>query len=198
MTKYLSTCQPNLHYSTHVKIAEAAICHISAPLCPTTRPPLQASSTMMPRYHQDVRVTQLWCLSCWIPHVDPCGKIKGGLSTWQYSTPLLVTVSVSRPVHRLPLKIVAWLLKQQAELLRVTVFINHNLMQVLPFSLMLFLASSMSHVNAAVVQVAYRNAKYLWPGFAGMFFAAAWYELATVCAVVYCTVLHCTVPHRVK
>lgn len=32
---------------------------------------------------------------------------------------------------------------------------------------MLFLASSMSHVEAAVVQVAYRNAKYLWPGFAG-------------------------------
>ncbi|CAM9164474.1 unnamed protein product [Pylaiella littoralis] len=39
--------------------------------------------------------------------------------------------------------------------------------QVLPFSLMLFLASSMSHVEAAVTQVAYRNAKYLWPGFAG-------------------------------
>ncbi|CAN0261952.1 unnamed protein product [Laminaria digitata] len=32
---------------------------------------------------------------------------------------------------------------------------------------MLFLASSMSHVEAAVVQVAYRNAKYVWPGFAG-------------------------------
>ena len=41
------------------------------------------------------------------------------------------------------------------------------LSKVLPFSLMLFLASSMSHVEAAVVQVAYRNAKYLWPGFAG-------------------------------
>jgi len=25
----------------------------------------------------------------------------------------------------------------------------------------------MSHVEAAVTQVAYRNAKYLWPGFAG-------------------------------
>lgn len=40
--------------------------------------------------------------------------------------------------------------------------------KVLPFSLMLFLASSMSHVEAAVTQVAYRNAKYLWPGFAGV------------------------------
>ncbi|CAM9952073.1 unnamed protein product, partial [Discosporangium mesarthrocarpum] len=39
--------------------------------------------------------------------------------------------------------------------------------QVLPFNLMLFLASSMSHAEAAVVQVAYCNAKYLWPGFAG-------------------------------
>ena len=42
-----------------------------------------------------------------------------------------------------------------------------NLSKVLPFSLMLFLASSMTHVEGAVVQVAYRNAKYLWPGFAG-------------------------------
>ncbi|CAM9790128.1 unnamed protein product, partial [Hapterophycus canaliculatus] len=39
--------------------------------------------------------------------------------------------------------------------------------QVLPFSLMLFLSSSMSHVENAVTQVAYRNAKYLWPGFEG-------------------------------
>eukprot|EP00903_Cladosiphon_okamuranus_P017577 g16190.t1 len=39
--------------------------------------------------------------------------------------------------------------------------------QILPFHLMLFLASSMSHVEAAMTQVAYRNAKYLWPGFAG-------------------------------
>lgn len=39
--------------------------------------------------------------------------------------------------------------------------------KVLPFHLMLFLASSMSHVEAAMTQVAYRNAKYLWPGFAG-------------------------------
>ncbi|CAN0395433.1 unnamed protein product, partial [Ectocarpus sp. 8 AP-2014] len=38
---------------------------------------------------------------------------------------------------------------------------------VLPFSLMLFLSSSMSHVEAAMTQVAYRNARYLWPGFAG-------------------------------
>lgn len=39
--------------------------------------------------------------------------------------------------------------------------------KILPFHLMLFLASSMSHVEAAMTQVAYRNAKYLWPGFAG-------------------------------
>ncbi|CAN0136034.1 unnamed protein product, partial [Ectocarpus sp. 12 AP-2014] len=32
---------------------------------------------------------------------------------------------------------------------------------------MLFLSSSMSHVEAAMTQVAYRNARYLWPGFAG-------------------------------
>lgn len=47
---------------------------------------------------------------------------------------------------------------------------NWSCRKVLPFSLMVFLASSMSHVEAAVVQVAYRNAKYLWPGFAGIVF----------------------------
>ncbi|CBJ29374.1 conserved unknown protein [Ectocarpus siliculosus] len=45
--------------------------------------------------------------------------------------------------------------------------------QVLPFSLMLFLSSSMSHVEAAMTQVAYRNARYLWPGFAGDTFTKA-------------------------
>lgn len=52
---------------------------------------------------------------------------------------------------------------------RTTYWICSKPLKVLPFSLMLFLASSMSHVEAAVVQVAYRNAKYLWPGFAGIY-----------------------------
>jgi len=39
--------------------------------------------------------------------------------------------------------------------------------QVLPFSLMLFLTGSMSHADAAKVQVGFRNAIYHWPGFAG-------------------------------
>lgn len=54
--------------------------------------------------------------------------------------------------------------------------------KVLPFSLMLFMASSMSHVEAAVTQVAYRNAKYLWPGFAGATrpYLSSWsFELGT-------------------
>ena len=39
--------------------------------------------------------------------------------------------------------------------------------QVLPFSLMLFLTGSMSHADAAKVQVGFRNAVYHWPAFAG-------------------------------
>ncbi len=39
--------------------------------------------------------------------------------------------------------------------------------QVLPFSLMLFLTGSMSHADAAKVQVGFHNAIYHWPGFAG-------------------------------
>mmetsp|Transcript_13058 Transcript_13058/g.26662 ORF Transcript_13058/g.26662 Transcript_13058/m.26662 type:complete len:411 (+) Transcript_13058:5-1237(+) len=39
--------------------------------------------------------------------------------------------------------------------------------QVLPFSLMLFLTGSMSHADAAKVQVGFHNAFYHWPGFAG-------------------------------
>ncbi|GMH74930.1 hypothetical protein TrLO_g2017 [Triparma laevis f. longispina] len=39
--------------------------------------------------------------------------------------------------------------------------------QVLPFSLMLFLTGSMSHADAAKVQVGFNNAYYHWPGFAG-------------------------------
>jgi acyl dehydratase len=39
--------------------------------------------------------------------------------------------------------------------------------QVLPFSLMLFLTGSMSHADAAKVQVGFHNAVYHWPGFAG-------------------------------
>ncbi|GMH88679.1 hypothetical protein TL16_g11225 [Triparma laevis f. inornata] len=40
--------------------------------------------------------------------------------------------------------------------------------QVLPFSLMLFLTGSMSHADAAKVQVGFNNAYYHWPGFAGI------------------------------
>ena len=39
--------------------------------------------------------------------------------------------------------------------------------RVLPFSLALFLTSSMSHEDAAKVQVGYGNVSYLWPIFAG-------------------------------
>lgn len=50
---------------------------------------------------------------------------------------------------------------------RYSLMVDDLCEQVLPFSLMVFLASSMSHVEAAQVQVAYRNARYLWPGFPG-------------------------------
>ena len=39
--------------------------------------------------------------------------------------------------------------------------------EVLPFGLMLFLASSMSHVDYAKLENGYANAKYYWPVFAG-------------------------------
>lgn len=39
--------------------------------------------------------------------------------------------------------------------------------QVLPFHLMLFLAGSMSHADHAKLQTGFKNAKYLFPGFAG-------------------------------
>lgn len=39
--------------------------------------------------------------------------------------------------------------------------------QVLPFGLMIFIAASMSHADQAKLQTGFRNAKYLWPGFAG-------------------------------
>ena len=39
--------------------------------------------------------------------------------------------------------------------------------QVLPFSLVLFLTGSMSHADAAKVQVGFNDAVYHWPGFAG-------------------------------
>mgnify|MGYP001113887130 CR=1 FL=1 len=39
--------------------------------------------------------------------------------------------------------------------------------QLLPFTLMLFLTGSMSHADAAKVQVGFKNAVYHWPGFAG-------------------------------
>ena len=39
--------------------------------------------------------------------------------------------------------------------------------QLLPFNLMLFLAGSMSHAEEAMVQLQFRKACYLWPGFAG-------------------------------
>ena len=39
--------------------------------------------------------------------------------------------------------------------------------EVIPFGLMLFLASSMSHVDYAKLENGYANAKYFWPVFAG-------------------------------
>lgn len=39
--------------------------------------------------------------------------------------------------------------------------------QVIPFGLMLFLAGSMSHADQAKLQTGFKNAKYLWPAFAG-------------------------------
>ncbi|RYG68968.1 hypothetical protein EON64_03905 [archaeon] len=39
--------------------------------------------------------------------------------------------------------------------------------QVVPFSLMLFLAGSMSHADHAKLQVGFREAQYHWPAFAG-------------------------------
>jgi len=39
--------------------------------------------------------------------------------------------------------------------------------RVLPFSLVLFLASSMTHADSAKVQVGFGKASYLWPAFAG-------------------------------
>ena len=39
--------------------------------------------------------------------------------------------------------------------------------KVLPFPLALFLTSSMSHEDAAKVQVGYGPVQYLWPAFAG-------------------------------
>jgi hypothetical protein len=39
--------------------------------------------------------------------------------------------------------------------------------QVVPFSLMLFLAGSMSHADHAKLQVGFSNARYHWPAFAG-------------------------------
>ncbi|CAM9773293.1 unnamed protein product, partial [Phaeothamnion confervicola] len=39
--------------------------------------------------------------------------------------------------------------------------------QVLPYHYMCYLSGSMSHADSAVVQVAYRDARYLWPGFSG-------------------------------
>mmetsp|Transcript_18776 Transcript_18776/g.28967 ORF Transcript_18776/g.28967 Transcript_18776/m.28967 type:complete len:438 (+) Transcript_18776:151-1464(+) len=39
--------------------------------------------------------------------------------------------------------------------------------RVLPFSLALFLTSSMTHADAAKVQVGFGNVQYLWPAFAG-------------------------------
>jgi len=39
--------------------------------------------------------------------------------------------------------------------------------QVLPFPLVLFLTSSMTHADAAKVQVGFGNVHYLWPAFAG-------------------------------
>lgn len=50
-----------------------------------------------------------------------------------------------------------------------TVFARHLGLQdqIVPFSLMLFLAGSMSHADHAKAQTGYRNAKYHWPAFAG-------------------------------
>lgn len=50
-----------------------------------------------------------------------------------------------------------------------TVFARHLGLQdqIVPFSLMLFLAGSMSHADHAKAQTGYHNAKYHWPAFAG-------------------------------
>ena len=39
--------------------------------------------------------------------------------------------------------------------------------RVLPFSLALFLTSSMTHADAARIQVGFGKVSYLWPAFAG-------------------------------
>jgi acyl dehydratase len=39
--------------------------------------------------------------------------------------------------------------------------------RVLPFSLALFLTSSMTHADAAKIQVGFGKVSYLWPAFAG-------------------------------
>ena len=50
-----------------------------------------------------------------------------------------------------------------------TVFARHLGLQdqIVPFSLMLFLAGSMSHADHAKVQTGFKNAKYHWPAFSG-------------------------------